>query len=122
MAASPSTGLYRRLRILRPHLDVIFQFSVDAMSVQRLQDGSDWKGAWEKRWAVVWTEYRRRRDQVRRYSHRCRIYVDIPFRSLVQSFPYMHRSASRSLSQPDCTDGRIFGITSTTRPPRPRKL
>ena len=36
---------------------------------------------------MVWTEYRRRRDQVRRCYHHCQVYADVSFRSLVQSFP-----------------------------------
>ena len=66
MAVSPSTGLYHRLRNLRPNFDLVLRFSVDAMSIQHVeQNGVGWKGTWGGRWAMVWTEYRRRHDQVR---------------------------------------------------------
>ena len=39
------------------NFDVVFRFSIDAVSVQRAQNGSSWKGTWKGRWAMVWTEY-----------------------------------------------------------------
>ena len=122
MVASPSTGVYRRLRNLRPNIDVVLRFAVDAVSIQRAQNGFGWKGTWEGRRAVVWTEYRRRRDQVRRCCHRCRVYADISSRSLVQSFP----DASLGISV--AVDSQIFqtDVYSASHPPtqspRPRKL
>ena len=71
---------------------------------------------------MVWTEYRRRRDQVRRCFHRCRVFADTSFRSLVQSFP----EASLGISV--AVDGQIFqtDVYSASHPPtqspRPRKL
>ena len=49
MAASPSAGVYGRLRNLRPNLDVVFRFSVDAVSDQRVRNGVGLKGTWEGR-------------------------------------------------------------------------
>ena len=92
MAASPLTGLYRGPRNL--NLAVVLRFSVDAVSVQRAQNGFGWEGIWEERWAVAWAEYLRRRNHVRRCRHLRRIYADTFFRSLVKASP----SASRSLS------------------------
>jgi hypothetical protein len=122
MAASPSTGVHRRLRHLRPNTDVVLRFAVDALSVQRTSDGPGWKGTREGRWAVVWTEYSCRRDQVRRCYHRSRLNSHICFRSLVQSFP----DASLGISV--AVDGQIFQTEvysashSPTQSPRPRKL
>jgi hypothetical protein len=122
MAASPSTGVYRRLCNLCPNIDVVFRFTVDALSVQRTSDDTGWKGTREGRWAVVWTEYRSRRDQVRRCCHRSRLHVEISLRSLVQSFP----DASLGISV--AVDGQIFQTDvysashSPTQSPRPRKL
>ena len=71
---------------------------------------------------MVWTEYRRRRDQVRKYYHRSRLSVDNSFRSLVQIFP----DASLGISV--AVDGQIFQTDvysashSPTQSPRPRKL
>ena len=86
MAASPLTGLYRGPRNL--NLAVVLRFAVDAVSVQRAQNGFGWEGIWEERWSVVWAEYPRRRNQVRRCRHLRRIYADTCFKSLVQSFPF----------------------------------
>ena len=36
MAAFPSTGVYRRLHNLRPNLDVVLRFAVDAFSMHRI--------------------------------------------------------------------------------------
>jgi hypothetical protein len=122
MAASPSTGVHRRLRHLRPDIDVVLRLAVDALSVQRTSDGPGWKGTREGRWAVVWTEYSCRRDQVRRCYHRSRLNSHICFRSLVQSFP------DASLGISIAVDGQIFQTEvysashSPTQSPRPRKL
>ena len=69
MAAFSLTVVYRRLRNLRPNLDVVLRFAINAMSVQRAQNDSCWKRTWERRWAMVWTEYRRGRDQVCKPLH-----------------------------------------------------
>lgn len=47
MAASPSASVYRRLRNIRPNIDVVVRFSVDGVSVQRSQNAVDWKGTSE---------------------------------------------------------------------------
>ena len=98
-AVTPSTGLYRRLRNLRPNFVLVIRFIINDLSVSRPQDDSGWKGAWERRWAVVWTEYCRRCDQVRRYSHPFRVYADV---SLVQCFP------DTSLGISLAVEGQIF--------------
>ena len=122
MATSSSASVYGRLRNIRPNFDLVFRFPIDAVSVQRTQNGTCRKGTWQGRWAVVWTEYRRWRDQVRGCYHRCRVYVDTSFRSLVQSFP----EASLGISV--AVDGQIFqtDVYSASHPPtqspRPRKL
>ena len=80
------------------------------------------EGIGESRWGVVWTEYGCRRDQVRRCCHRCRLYADISFRSLVQSVP------DASLSIPSTVGGQVFQMDvysaslPLTQSPRPRKL
>ena len=122
MATSPSACVHGRLRHIRPNFDLVFRFPIDAVSVQRTQNGSSRKGTWKRRWAVVWTEYRRWRDQVRGCYHRRRVYIHTSFRSLVQSFP----EASLGISV--AVDGQIFqtDVYSASHPPtqspRPRKL
>ena len=122
MATSSSASVYGRLRNIRPNFDVVFRFPIDAVSVQRTQNGTCWKGTWKRRWAMVWTEYRRWRDQVRGCYHRRRVYIHTSFRSLVQSFP----EASLGISV--AVDGQIFqtDVYSASHPPtqspRPRKL
>ena len=80
------------------------------------------EGIGESRWGVVWTEYCCRRDQVHRCCHRCHLYVDISFRSLVQSIP------DASLGIPSAVGGQVFqmDVYSASHPltqsPRPRKL
>jgi hypothetical protein len=102
MATSPSACLYRRLRYLHPNLDMVLRLAVHAVSVQCAQDGTGWKGTQEGRWVVVWTEYRRRRDQVRRCYHLVRLNPEISFRMSVQNFP----DASLGISV--AVDGQIF--------------
>jgi hypothetical protein len=97
-----SASVYRGLCDIRPNPDVVSRFAVGSVSIQRKSDGSGWKGTWERRWAVVWTEYRRRRDQVRRCYRRTHLNADVSFRSLVQSFP----DASLGISV--AADGQIF--------------
>jgi hypothetical protein len=101
---------------------VVLRLAIDAVSVQRTPDGVGWNGTWEGCWAVVWTEYSCRRDQVRRCYPRSRLNPHICFRSLVQSFP----DASLGISV--AVDGQIFQTEvysashSPTQSPRPRKL
>ena len=97
MAASPSNSVHRRLRDLRPNFDVVFRLSVDAVSIHPAQNGSGRKETWEERWAVVLTEYRRRRDQVRRCRHLRRIYPDFLSHRWHKA-SHKRRSAYQSLS------------------------
>jgi hypothetical protein len=99
----PQTVFTGSLRNLRPNIGVPLRLAVYAVSAQHTQDGPDRKGTWVGRWAVVWTEYRHRHDQVRRYYyHHSRLYADISFRSLVQSFP------DSTLAISVAVDGQIF--------------
>lgn len=43
---------------------MVLRFAIYALSVQRVQDGIGWKGTRERRWVVVWAEYRHGRDQI----------------------------------------------------------
>jgi hypothetical protein len=61
MAASPSTRVCGRLRIIRPNIDVVLRFAVRAVSVQRAQNALAGK---ELGKGVGQIEYHCKRDQV----------------------------------------------------------
>jgi hypothetical protein len=119
MAASPSTRVCGRLRIIRPNIDVVLRFAVRAVSVQRAQNALAGK---ELGKGVGQIEYHCKRDQVRRCCNYYHSNADISFRSLVQGFP----DATLGISV--VVDDHIFqaDVYSVSHAPtqsrRPRKL
>ena len=112
----PPSRAYLRLCNLHPDFDVVLRFSVHAVSIQRAQDGASRKGTWEGCWTVGCAEHRRRRDQVHRCCHRCRLNVDISS-DLWYKASLKHRLASQSRSM--ARSSRQMCTRHHIRPPNP---